>query len=89
MLMPLGEASGIGPDSEVVPTGRPLEVRAGWGLGRVLDGLGRPMDGGPALESVDGLEPWSIDRTAPDPLTRERSPSRSPWGSAPSMDCSR
>ena len=73
MLMPLGEASGIGPDSEVVPTGRPLEVRAGWGLlGRVLDGLGRPMDGGPALESVDGLEPWSIDRTAPDPLTRER-----------------
>ena len=41
MLMPLGEASGIGPDSEVVPTGRPLEVRAGWGLlGRVLDGLG-------------------------------------------------
>ncbi len=73
MLMPLGEASGIGPDSEVVPTGRPLEVRAGWGLlGRVLDGLGRPMDGGPALETVDNLEPWSIDRTAPDPLTRER-----------------
>ena len=73
MLMPLGEASGIGPDSEVVPTGRPLEVRAGWGLlGRVLDGLGRPMDGGPALETVDDLEPWSIDRTAPDPLTRER-----------------
>ena len=73
MLMPLGEASGIGPDSEVVPTGRPLEVRAGWGLlGRVLDGLGRPMDGGPALETVADLEPWSIDRTAPDPLTRER-----------------
>ena len=73
MLMPLGEASGIGPDSEVVPTGRPLEVRAGWGLlGRVLDGLGRPMDGGPALGTVEDLEPWSIDRTAPDPLTRER-----------------
>ena len=30
------------------------------------------MDGGPALETVDDLEPWSIDRTAPDPLTRER-----------------
>lgn len=73
MLMPLGEASGIGPDSEVVPTGRPLEVRAGWQLlGRVLDGLGRPMDGGPALETVEGLEPWSIDRSAPDPLTRAR-----------------
>jgi hypothetical protein len=26
MLMPLGELSGIGPDSEVIPTGKPLTI---------------------------------------------------------------
>src|SRR3954471_9981770 len=37
MLMPLGELTGIGPDSEVVPTGRPLTIKVGDGLlGRVL-----------------------------------------------------
>src|SRR3954465_15729704 len=39
MLMPLGELSGIGPDSEVIPTGNPLTIKAGDGLlGRVLGG---------------------------------------------------
>jgi type III secretion protein N (ATPase) len=48
MLMPLGELSGIGPDSQVIPTGRPLTIRAGDGLlGRVLSGLGEPIDGKP------------------------------------------
>src|SRR5882757_7590099 len=38
MLMPLGELKGIGPDSEVIPTGKPLTIRAGHGLlGRVLN----------------------------------------------------
>ena len=47
VLMPLGEAVGIGPDSMVTPTGRPLTIKVGDGLlGRVLDGLGRAMDGG-------------------------------------------
>ena len=56
VLMPLGEMAGIGPDAVVSPTGRPLGVRVGHGvLGRVLDGLGEPMDGqgpiaGPAEE---------------------------------------
>lgn len=73
MLMPLGEAFGIGPDCEVVPTGRPLSVRCGFGLlGRVLDGLGRPMDGGQPLEEVPGLEDWAVERESPDPMKRKR-----------------
>ena len=47
VLMPLGELAGIGPDSLVTPTGRPLSIAVGDGLlGRVLDGLGQPIDGG-------------------------------------------
>jgi type III secretion protein N (ATPase) len=70
MLMPLGELSGIGPDSEVVPTGRPLTIRVGEGiLGRVLNGLGEPIDGKPL--PADLIE-WSVDRDCPDPFTRRR-----------------
>ena len=70
MLMPLGELSGIGPDSEVVPTGAPLMLRVGDGLlGRVLNGLGEPIDGKPL---PDGLFEWSVDRDCPDPFTRKR-----------------
>ncbi len=70
MLMPLGELSGIGPDSEVVPTGRPLTIHVGEGLlGRVLGGLGQPIDGRPLPA---GLMEWSVDRDCPDPFTRRR-----------------
>ena len=63
MLMPLGELVGIGPDSEVVPTGRPLTIQCGEGLlGRVLGGLGDPIDGKPL---PPGLTEWSVDRSAP------------------------
>ena len=44
-LSPLGEMSGIGPSSEVIPMRMPLHVKIGpQVLGRVLDGLGRPLD---------------------------------------------
>jgi type III secretion protein N (ATPase) len=70
VLMPLGEAAGIGPESLVTPTGRPFSIQVGDGLlGRVLDGLGNPMDGGGPLAST---VPWAVDRPAPDPLTRRR-----------------
>lgn len=70
MLMPLGELSGIGPDSEVVPTGKPLTIRVGEGLlGRVLNGIGEPIDGRPL---PPGLMDWSVDRDCPDPFTRRR-----------------
>lgn len=70
MLMPLGELHGIGPDSEVVPSGRPLTIRVGKGLlGRVLNGLGEPIDGKPL---PDSLQEWSVDRDCPDPFKRMR-----------------
>jgi type III secretion protein N (ATPase) len=73
VLMPLGEAIGIGPDSVVTPTGRPLTIKVGPGLlGRVLDGLGQPMDGGPPLGDGAGWQDWAVDRPSPDPLTRRR-----------------
>lgn len=71
-LMPLGEARGIGPDSEVIPTGKPFSIRAGFGLlGRVLDGTGEPIDGGTPLADIEGLEQWAVDRDCPDPYTRQ------------------
>jgi len=71
MLMPLGELLGIGPSSEVVPTGRPLSIKCGEGLlGRVLNGIGEPMDGKPL--PAEGLLDWSVDRDCPDPFKRQR-----------------
>jgi type III secretion protein N (ATPase) len=70
MLMPLGELSGIGPDSEVIPTGNPLTIKCGDGLlGRVLGGTGEPIDGKPLPE---GMMDWSVDRDCPDPFKRQR-----------------
>lgn len=70
MLMPLGEPQGIGPDSEVIPTGNPLMLKVGEALlGRVLNGIGEPMDAAPL---PDGLMDWSVDRDCPDPFTRMR-----------------
>ncbi|MFN7133946.1 MAG: type III secretion system ATPase SctN [Myxococcales bacterium] len=70
MLMPLGELSGVGPQSEVVPTGRPLSIKVGDGLlGRLLNGLGEPIDGKPL---PPGLLDWSVDRDCPDPFLRKR-----------------
>jgi ATP synthase in type III secretion protein N len=70
VLAPLGELAGVAIESEVVPQGRPLAIRAGEGLrGRILDGLGRPIDGAPL---PTGLEEWAVDRPAPEPLARRR-----------------
>jgi ATP synthase in type III secretion protein N len=65
--MALGPLAGVGPDDQVESTGGPLAVRAsGALLGRVLDGLGRPFDGGPP---IDG-ELVSVDRDPPPALSR-------------------
>lgn len=46
-LMPSGAMHGLVPNSRVVPTGRVYEAAVGQGLlGRVLDGAGKPLDGG-------------------------------------------
>lgn len=70
LLMPLGDMEGVGPGTEVVATGKRMEVATGQQLlGRVLDGLGRSMDGkGPIV--ADGYYP--LQAAPPNPLTRER-----------------
>jgi type III secretion protein N (ATPase) len=71
VLLPLGSAEGVGPDSVVRPTGRAFSIRCGPQLlGRVIDALGEPIDGGEPLK--DGLEWWPVERAAPDPLRRRR-----------------
>jgi flagellum-specific ATP synthase len=53
LLMGLGELHGIGPGTRVLATGAPFRVAVGSGLlGRILDGLGNPVDGGPAPAGV-------------------------------------
>jgi type III secretion protein N (ATPase) len=67
VLLPLGELAGIAPAGAVWRTGAPLEIACSDELlGRVLDGIGAPMDGGPPLVG----EPWAVDRPAPPPLER-------------------
>ena len=67
MLLPLGELTGLSPASAVARTGAPFGIVAGDALrGRVLDGLGRPMDGGPPIVG----ETWAVDRPAPPATAR-------------------
>ena len=70
VLMPLGEMTGISPGNEIIASGRQLQVEVGQGLlGRVLDGLGHPMDGkGPLLTGAY----YPLNATPPNPLTRQR-----------------
>ena len=70
LLTPLSDMFGISSTTEVVPTGRMQEVAVGSGLlGRVLDGLGNPLDRdkkGPL--QAEAFYPVYAD--PPDPLTR-------------------
>jgi type III secretion protein N (ATPase) len=68
-LMPLGDVRGVGPDDRVLWMGSTFSVQAGDELlGRVLDGLGRTADGGPALTGA----PFPIARPAPRAYERPR-----------------
>jgi flagellum-specific ATP synthase len=67
--MPLGPTTGLGPGVSARATGRPLTVPVGPQLlGRVLDGLGRPVDGGPSLEHLPRVP---IENTAPHAMRRQ------------------
>jgi len=69
-LLPLGSAAGLGEGAEVACGGESLTIGVGSELvGRVLDGLGRPMDGKPP---PPGLVRWSVDRRCPEPFRRAR-----------------
>jgi flagellum-specific ATP synthase len=78
LLMPLGEMTGIGPGNVVTPTGRPVRIPVGDALlGRVLDGLGRPIDRGAGLAS---LAARPAEGPPPDALSRPRIRERMPLG---------
>ena len=71
ILSPLGDMRGIGPSSEVIPMRMPMHIKVGPNLlGRVLDGLGQPLD-------VDTKGPLVLEETfpiinsPPDPLKRQ------------------
>jgi type III secretion protein N (ATPase) len=67
VLLPLGELAGVAPAGAVWRTGESLSIRCGDDLlGRVLDGVGRPIDAGPPLAG----EAWAVDRPAPPALGR-------------------
>jgi type III secretion protein N (ATPase) len=72
LLSPLGEMTGIGPSSEVIPTRMPLHIKVGPQLlGRVLNGLGEPLD----LDTKGPLEldeVYPVLQSPPDPLKRKR-----------------
>ncbi len=70
LSMVLGEASKVSPGSEIVATGHSLSVPVSYSLlGRVIDGLGNPIDGkGP----LDAQEVRSIYNAPPNPLERKR-----------------
>jgi len=70
LLMPIGELDGIGPGSQVVATNKPMMVPVGRKLvGRVLDGLGNPIDGKGDLTAEAWLPAY---KAAPHPLSRKR-----------------
>ncbi|OZI62067.1 type III secretion system ATPase SctN [Bordetella genomosp. 11] len=70
LLTPIGDTRGISPRTEVVPTDSALTVPVGMELlGRVLDGLGRPMDEA-SRGPLNTTQTYPVLGAAPHPLTR-------------------
>jgi flagellum-specific ATP synthase len=68
--LPMGSLAGISAGAAVLATGGPLRVPVGEGLrGRVLDGLGEPMDGRPLPRDCE-LVP--VEQAPPNALHRRR-----------------
>lgn len=68
VFLPLEPLGTVGPKTELELLGAPLSVRGGEALlGRVLDGLGRPMDGGSILSFGDEIV---CRAETPNPLQR-------------------
>jgi len=70
LLMPLGDMQGIGPGSRIGMTGQVATLPVGPGLlGRVLDGLGNPLDEKGAVTTTGR---YPLHAGAPNPLRRAR-----------------
>jgi flagellum-specific ATP synthase len=71
LSMVLGDVHDIAPGTEILSTGSALSIGVGNELlGRVLDGLGNPIDGKGALPS--GMTKRSVYAQPPNPLLRKR-----------------
>ena len=69
LSMPLEEIGGLQAGDRVIARKNESELRVSPGLlGRVLDGFGRPIDGGPP---IDASETYPLYTAAPCPLDRE------------------
>ncbi|MCL6442031.1 MAG: FliI/YscN family ATPase [Alicyclobacillus sp.] len=70
VLMPLGELASVAPGSEVLALNTKLTVACSDALlGRVLDGLGQPLDG---LGPVAGGTMQPVEAPPPNPMRRQR-----------------
>ncbi len=70
LMMPFGDTEQIRVNSEVVATGEPMRLGVGPAmLGRVLDGLGQPIDD---LGPVPAEDYYPISSAPPPPMTRRR-----------------
>jgi flagellum-specific ATP synthase len=68
--MPLGSTQGVAAGDPVSVSGNRVRVQAGpQVLGRVLDALGRPLDGGEPLRDAHWVP---LEAAAPNPLQRKR-----------------
>lgn len=87
LAMPLEEIDGLQLGDLVEARSEDARVEVGPGLlGRVIDGFGKPIDGGPALEVRDS---YSLHGEATNPLDREHIAHRWSPASAPSTPCCR
>ena len=69
LLTPLGELVGVSSATEVMPTGKTHSVPVAPDmLGRVIDGIGHPMDGRGALDAVDQ---YPVYGPPPNPMDRK------------------
>jgi flagellum-specific ATP synthase len=69
LSMPLEETAGLELGNPILARSGEARVDVGPGLlGRVLDGFGKPMDGGPPLEAADSYDLYAAP---PGPMERE------------------
>ncbi len=69
LSIPLEEVEGLQPGDSIYARSGDAQVRVGPDLlGRVLDGFGKPMDGGPP---ITGTESYGLFAESPGPMQRE------------------
>ncbi|SDR14726.1 type III secretion system ATPase SctN [Pseudovibrio sp. Tun.PSC04-5.I4] len=69
LLSPIGELYGVGPDTEVRPTGHVQTVAVGEDLlGRVIDGMGNFIDG--SDREFTPVAHYPVNQAPPDPMQR-------------------